>query len=223
MHMRRLLPIFVAFCLIVVSPFTLAQEKRFEFSGTVGYSFSNGIEINPVEYEDVTYDRLTPISGFSFDIEGSVFLTEGFSVGFNWGRQESELRARARQAPDQDFADMDVNNFHGIFTYNFGDEDSPLRPYIFGGLGATYYDPGSIAGSSSHGLTKFSTTWGGGVKIFTSQHFGFRGGVRWTPTYVTTTGGGIWCDPWYPWVCWYVGNDQFSHQFELSGGIVARF
>ena len=118
---------------------------------------------------------------------------------------------------------MDINNFHGIFTYNFGDEDSDIRPYLFGGLGATHYDPGNIEGNSSKSSTRFSTTWGGGVKIFTSEHFGFRGGVRWTPTYITSTSSGIWCDPWYPWVCWHVSNDQFSHQFELGGGIIARF
>jgi hypothetical protein len=209
--------------LILAAPFAPAQDKRVEISASVGYAFSSGIDIDPVEFEDVTYDRISPASGFAFDIQGDVFLSEGFSIGFNWGRQESELRARGRQAPDRDFADMDVNNFHGIFTYNFGDEDSPMRPYIFGGLGATYYDPGNIGSGSSKTLSRFSTTWGGGVKIFTSEHFGFRGGVRWTPTYITTTSGGIWCDPWLPWNCWYVGNDQFSHQFELGGGIIARF
>jgi len=221
--MRKMLPIFIVVCLFVALPFALAQEKRVEISGTVAYTFSNGIDIEPVEFEDITYDRITPISGFTFDIQGDFYLTEGFSLGFNWGRQESKLRAGARQARDRDFGDIDVNNFHGIFTYNFGDEDSPIRPYIFGGLGATYYDPGNFEGGSPSSLTRFSTTWGGGVKIFTSEHFGFKGGVRWTPTYITDTGGGIWCDPLWPWNCWYVGNSQYSHQFEMGGGIVARF
>lgn len=221
--MRKMPIILFSLCLILTATFALAQEKRMEISGSVGYSFSNGIDIDNVEYEGVIYDRISPASGFAFDIQGDVFLSEGFSIGFNWGRQESQLRARARQAPDRDFTDMDVNNFHGIFTYNFGDEDSELRPYIFGGLGATHYDPSSIEGNSSNSRTRFSTTWGGGVKIFPSEHLGFRAGVRWTPTYIVTTEGGIWCDPWYPWYCWHVGNDQFSHQFEMGGGVIVRF
>ncbi|MEJ2111929.1 MAG: outer membrane beta-barrel protein [Acidobacteriota bacterium] len=221
--MRKMLLILFGICLLLAAPLAMAQDNRVEISASAGYSLSNGIDVDPVEYEDVTYDRITPASGFSFDIQGDFFLTEGFSLGFNWGRQEGELKARGVQAADRKFADMDVNNFHGIFTYNFGGEDEEIRPYLFGGLGATHYDPGDIEGNPSNSLTRFSTTWGGGVKIFASEHFGFKGGVRWTPTYVTTTDSGLWCDPWYPWYCWYSGNDQFSHQFEFSGGIIARF
>jgi len=61
------------------------------------------------------------------------------------------------------------------------------------------------------------------VKYFTSDHLGFRGGVRWTPTYIKSEAAGIWCDPWWPWYCWHVSNANYSHQFELNVGIIARF
>jgi len=218
--MNRMLPLFIGLCLILASSAVLAQEKRFEVNGVVGYTLSSGVDVQNQEVDDVTYNRVSPKSGFSYDVGFDYFLTEGWAVGFNYGRQHSALRGRAQSGPDKDFTDMAVNNYHGTFTYNFGDEDEQLRPYIFGGLGATQYSPSDIDGQSVSGRTKFSSTWGGGVKYFASDNFGFKGGVRWTPTYLTTTPGGMWCS-WY--YCWNVGNDHFGHQFEFSGGIVARF
>ena len=222
--MKRMLPLLVGFCLILAISSAVAQENRFEVNGTVAYTASNGIDISPQDLEDGrVVDRISPTSAFSFDIGLDVFLSENFSLGFNFGQQQGKLRGRVRNGADIDFTDMDVNNYHGIFTYNFGDEDSDIRPYIFGGLGATQYSPNDIDGVPVDSRTRFSTTWGGGAKFFVSDHFGFKGGVRWTPTYITSTPGGIWCSPLWPWYCWVLSDDKFSHQFELGGGVIARF
>ena len=34
-----------------------------------------------------------------------------------------------------ELADWNVDNYHGIVTYNFGDSSSAARPYFYGGLG----------------------------------------------------------------------------------------
>jgi len=49
-----------------------------------------------------------------------------------------------------------------------GDEDSQMRPFFFGGLGAAQYSPGQIELNSSDGATRFSTTCGEGVKYYVS-------------------------------------------------------
>jgi len=221
--MHRKLLLLIGLCLVLSSPFALAQDKKFEINGILGYTFSSGINVNPVQLGDITIDRISPKSGFSYGVGFDYFLGENFSLGFNWGQERSKLRGRARGLEGIDFTDMNVNNYHGLFTYNWGEEDDALRPYFFGGLGATHYSPSEINGSAVDGSTKFSTTWGGGVKYFTSDHIGFKGGMRWTPTYITTTPGGTWCSPYWPWNCWIVGNAHFSHQFEMAGGIVVRF
>lgn len=222
--MTRILPILLGLCLLLSLPLAMAQDNRLEINGTVGYNFSSGVDVSPQDFEGSTVDRLSPISAFSYDVGVDVFLSEGWALGFNFGQQQSKLRGRVRNGADIDFADLDINNYHGIFTYNFGDEDSDVRPYMFGGLGATQYKPGDFDGYAIDSRTKFSTTWGGGVKLFPSEHFGFKGGVRWTPTYIMTTSDGIWCSPGWWWGgCWAVGNDHFSHQFEFSGGVIARF
>jgi hypothetical protein len=132
----------------------------------------------------------------------------------------------------EEFADMSVYNYHGIFTFHMADQDSPLRPFFLLGLGATNYsaknprDPVNLPQPGTddvRSLTKFSTTWGGGVKFFPSPGIGFEFKARWTPTYIKTDPGGYWCNPFWPWQCWIVGDDQYSHQGEFGGGVVFRF
>jgi hypothetical protein len=72
-----------------------------------------------------------------------------------------------------DVGDMTVNTYHGYFAYNFFDADAAIRPYLMGGLGATSFSsvdytrrngqPGTIGGE-----TRFSSTWGAGVKLSAS-------------------------------------------------------
>lgn len=128
-------------------------------------------------------------------------------------------------------ADTSVDNWHGNFVYNYGDSDARVRPFVFGGLGATHYSPGDISAqfpvlvanqANIDGETRFSTTWGGGVKFYPAKGFGVKFTGRWTPTYIKSDTGGIWCDPFYP-TCWVVADLDYSNQFELSGGVTFRF
>jgi hypothetical protein len=122
---------------------------------------------------------------------------------------------------------MNVDHYHGYFAYNFL-PDSSVKPYLLIGFGATDY--GSVdftrstgEASTVSGPVRFSTTWGAGVKAFMGEGgaFGFRAGMRWTPTYITSEAEGWWCDPWYG--CYLVGDSKYANQFEFSGGIVFRF
>lgn len=200
-----------------------AQERKFEFNGLIGYTFSEGVDVNLQPDDDLKINRLSPKSAFSYGLGADYLFTENFAAGFNFGREQSTLRARVEGLQGVDITNMDVNNFHAILTYNFGEEDEPLRPFIFGGLGATSYSPDSIDGDPVEGGTRFSTTWGGGVKYFTTDHLGFRGGVRWTPTYIKSEPGGIWCSPYWIPNCWQMSESSYSHQFELNAGIIVRF
>ena len=92
-------------------------------------------------------------------------------------------------------ADMTVDNYHGNFIYNLGDPDGKVRPFVFMGIGATTY--GEVQGGKGTipSNTRFSWAMGAGVKAFFSEHVGFKGTFRWTPTYIKTVGAGWWCDP----------------------------
>jgi len=203
-----------------------AQDPRIEIAGVAGWSFADGVSGDTVEAEDGNlYNRIDPQDSFTYSLSAGYFLTENVEIGFLWGRQATKLEASGTRVVE--IGDINIDNYHGYFAYNFGDVDAPIRPYLMAGLGATRYGSVSFTGLSgeprqTQSTSRFSTTWGLGVKIYPGGgNFGVRAGVRWTPTYIKTDATGWWCDPW--WGCYVVGNSQYANQFEFSGGINLRF
>lgn len=216
---KRFLPLFVVLAAVAVP----LQAQGFEFTPYIAQTWSEGVEINEREVEGQRYNKLTPVSGFTWGFQADLNVGESFAIGFNFADQASKLEGSIVGGGKREFTDMRVRNYHAIFTYNTGEVDDRARGYIFGGLGATQYAPDDIMGQSVEGNTRFSTTWGGGIKLFFSDHVGARFGGRWTPTYIRSEPGGIWCSPYWPGACWVLSDDKYSHQFELSGGIIFRF
>jgi hypothetical protein len=211
---------------------TTARAQRIEASVEAGYSLSEGIELSegrPIVGQ--VYDELDITSGGSWGMTVGVFVTEGVELEFLYSRQFSSLQADGPAATSIKIGDMGVDNFHGNFVYNYGEPDARVRPFIFGGLGATHYSPGDpspqfpflVANRSAiDGETRFSSTWGGGVKVYAAPKVGLRVSGRWTPTYIKSDEAGLWCDPFYP-TCWVVGNPDYTNQFVISGGATFRF
>ncbi len=229
-HFRKVF--IMALMLVLCSSLGLAQDKRFELIIDLGYTASNGVNTNTDIGGGQIVDRITPKSGFSYGGTFNAFLSEAISGGFQFSQQNSKLEGRIVGGSKEEFADMTVANYHGIFTFHFADEDSPMRPFFLAGIGATNYrasnprDPVNLPSPGTgevESRTRFSTTWGGGIKIFPNESIGFLAQMRWTPTYIKTDPGGYWCSPFWPWQCWIVGDDQYSHQGEFSGGVVFRF
>lgn len=217
--------ILLALVAALAAPAARAQSSRIEISGNAGWTLSDGVSGDPVVAGDGNvYNRLDPKDAFSFGFTLGYFLSENAEIEFQWDRQQSKLTAGGVNTLE--IADMNVDTYHGVFSYNLGDEDDVARPFVFGGLGFTRY--GSISftdfegrARSIDGQSKFSTTWGAGIKVYPGRSAGLRLGVRWTPTYIKSDAAGWWCDPW--WGCYVVGNAQYSNQFEFSGGVTLRF
>ena len=201
-----------------------AQDTRVEISPFVGYTLSEGINVNPNTVIGILVDQVNPTSGLSYGFMFNINVDGNMQVGFLYNQQESNLELKGTGLlPKTNVADLKVRNYHGIFTYNFGDDRDAMRPYLFGGLGATQYSPGDVMGFAIDGNTKFSSTWGGGVKFFASPHFGINIMGRWTPTYIKSDPGGIWCSPFWPGGCWQVPNPDYSNQLQFAGGVTFRF
>ncbi len=219
--------------LVLGSGLGLAQEERFELIIDLGYTASRGVDINATDIGGgVIVNKVTPKSGFSYGGTFNVALAEAISAGFQFSQQLSTLEGGLQGGGKEDFADLSVYNYHGIFTFHLADQDSPLRPFFLVGLGATNYTASNAGGPVNlpqpgsrevESKTKFSTTWGGGVKFFPNPGIGFEFKARWTPTYIRSDLAGAYCSPFWPWQCWIVGNSQYSHQGEFGGGVVFRF
>jgi len=223
-HARKLLWVFLA--VLVIASTAYAAEGKGEVSVNLGWIFSDGVTGNNVLVPNGNvYNRIDPKDSFAWGFTGEYYVTDNAEVGFRFHRQMSKLEIGGPSITT-DIGDMHVDNYHGIFSYNFGEAEAKARPFFYGGIGATHYADvsfqkanGTIGDTGT--LTKFSTTWGAGVKVHASEHVGFRAEANWTPTHIKTDTTGWWCDPY--WGCYLTGNAQYSNQFGFSGGLNLRF
>jgi len=209
--------------MFALSPLALAQDFKMELTPFFSYTLSEGtnVNLNTGLPGGAIVNKLTPVSGLGWGFQADVLASEIFAMGFQYASQSSKLELGIQGGQKQEITDMKVRNYHGMFTLNLGDEDAPAKPFIFLGLGATQYSPDDVMGNSVDSRTRFSTTWGGGVKWYGTDHVGVRMTARWTPTYINTDPTGYWCSPY--WGCWIVGEANYSHQFEFNGGVILRF
>lgn len=216
--------VFVASSVLLAVP-AFAQAPKAEVGVTFGWVFSDGVSGDTIVVPGQgSFNRLDPKDSFGWGLDIGVFVGPNSEVGFLYGNQRSTLQAGG--STTKDIGTLNVNTYHGTYTYNFGDGQSRVRPYAMVGLGMTSYSDvdytraNGTAGTIS-GASRFSSTWGGGVKFYAASHFGARVGVRWTPAYIKSDTTGYWCDPY--WGCYLTGSSQYSNQFEFNGGLTLRF
>src|SRR5262245_5915997 len=111
-----------------------ADDPRGEFSFTLGWTMSDGVSGDPILAPDGNvYDRIDPKDGFSWGFSGEFFVTPNAEVGFLYNRQKSTLEVSG--STTREIADMNVDDYQGIFSYNFGEPDASMRPFVMGGIG----------------------------------------------------------------------------------------
>jgi opacity protein-like surface antigen len=194
-----------------------------------GYSISEGITASTSRIiQGQVYSKLDVKSGPTWGLNAGVYIGPNYEVEFLYHRQFGEFEI-SEPAPTKKLAKLDVDSYHWNLVYNTGDPRASMRGFFFGGLGMSRFLPGDydpqinpLNAALIQSATKFSSTWGGGVKFYPSPKVGVRGTLRWTPTYIKSDAGGLWCDPFYP-TCWVLSNPDYVNQFELSGGVTFRF
>jgi len=207
--------------LLCLGPPVHAQDFRVEVGGSAGYSLSDGIDFPPGSLPGRPFDHVEPGDGFAWALNLDFALTRNASVGALWGRQDSALVLKGGPL-QREFDGMKIDNYHAVFTYHWGDDLDVVRPYLFGGIGATVYNSFEVDEITVDGRSRFSTTWGAGIRVYPgARGLGLNLGVRWTPTFIRTDPGGVWCDPY--WGCSAIGDAQYSNQLEFGGGLSLRF
>ena len=99
----------------------------------------------------------------------------------------------------------------GNLLYHFGNRETKLRPFVFGGMGTTFFSADDLESE-----TKFSFGLGGGVKYFPWKSIGARASFRYTPTMLNDDETVAFCDPF--------GFCQGSlQQIDIAAGAVVRF
>jgi len=198
---------------LVLLPSAFAQN--FEISGHIGRQFNGGIDLSTSLFQ-----RIDVADSTNYGATAGYLFGEHYGVEFQWNHTRADTSAQPFGGGSSvKIFTLNQNQYMGNFVFHFTGQESRLRPFAFFGLGASDL---STNRNGVSGATRFAFAFGGGAKYYLSRHLGLRGQAKYSPTYLTTTNGGYWCDPFWGG-CWVVGNDHYLHEFDLSGGIMLRF
>jgi opacity protein-like surface antigen len=201
--------------LIVFFLLTSAFSQNVEITGYAGGQFNGGLDLSTSLFRRIEVENST-----NYGLSAGYLVGEHYGVEFQWNHTKADTFAQpAGGGSDIKVFALNQDQYMGNFLFHFTDREAKLRPFAFFGLGASHLSPDRSGVDST---TRFAFSLGGGAKYNISKHFGVRGQAKWSPTYITTTDGGYWCDPFWGG-CWVVGNDHYLHEFDISGGITFRF
>jgi hypothetical protein len=219
--------LFGALLCLAIGASTASAQAKISITGLFGWSFADGVSgDNFLAANGNVYNRVDPQDSVHFGISGGVFVNPQTEIGFLYRRQMTKLDASGTVTTT--LGDLNIDNYHGYFTYYFGDPEARFNPYFMGGFGATHFSNVNFTSSvggvqrSLQGGTQFSSTWGAGIRVNANEHFGIKAGMQWTPIYIKSDAAGWWCDPWWGG-CYVVGNAQYANQFEIYGGVTIKF
>jgi hypothetical protein len=133
-----------------------------------------------------------------------------FKIEALYSRQSTEIEGAGLLVPNG--LDIDVEYLQGGILQESGSERG--RFYISALLGATRFSP---AGFDS--VTKFSTSLGGGLKLFPSRHVGLRFDARAFLTFVNGDAGGICVNG----TCFFTWSGSHLWQGDFTAGLILAF
>jgi opacity protein-like surface antigen len=215
MKIKILLFSALAWFVFLPSAFAQSFAQRIEITGHYGYQLNGGLDLSTSIFR-----RIDVQNASNYGATVGYLFAEHFGLEFQWNRTRPNTVAQPRAGgPDIKVFTMNQNQYLGNFVYHFKSQESALRPFAFVGFGASSLST-NRAGVS--GTTRFAFALGGGAKYNLTRHFGLRGQLKYSPTYITTTDGGYWCDPFWGG-CWVVGNNHYLNEFDMTGGIIFRF
>jgi outer membrane protein W len=199
----RIALVFAAIAVLIAPSHARAQS--WEASGLVGLTPSATIDARASELSDADIR-----GAFTWGLQGARFFTSSLGAEVLFTQQASAFEIGIADGK-ADLFTMTVRQLHGNVVYQFGRGGARWQPFVFGGLGATFFTADTV-----NSETKLSLDVGGGVKFFPSRSVGVRAHVRYKPTFLNDTSSGTFCDPF--------GFCQgVLQQIEFAAAAVLRF
>jgi hypothetical protein len=199
--------------LFVIPVAAQAQSANIEITPTVGYRW--GGEIDAWSTDILSSDAgINDSSAYGLVID--IPITRGLQLELLADRQSTKLGhdRSVLWIPLVIDVDMDITYYHVGVLWQW--QARNLNPYIVGSIGVADLDL-NLPGTKDE--TRFSTSFGGGLKLWFSDHVGFRleGRGYWTETDTDDCwGDDDWCD-WYDW------HDDSLVQGEVKVGVIFTF
>jgi len=182
-----------------------ASAQSWEMSGFGGYTPSVALDRHAEEFTDLNIR-----GGFTFGLQAARFLTPRWGVEVVFSRQASALEGITPDGPAELYG-ISLAQLHGNLVYQFGNNDARLRPFVFGGAGATFFDAFDLDSA-----TKTSFGLGGGVKYFPWKTIGVRGQLAYKPIMLNDDPDSDLCEP-------FGFCQDWLRPIELGVGVTIRF
>ena len=199
--MTRAFGLVVAFVLCAGA----ASAQSWEISALAGYAPAAALDRQSRDVDEASIG-----GGPMFTIQGARFLTPHWGLEASYTQQFSSYDVAMGDETGSLFS-MDIAQLHGEVVYEFGDSGKRLRPFVSGGLGATFFSARDLATE-----TKVSAGIGGGAKMFLSPNVGIRAQVRYRPIFLGGDEDGDFCDP-------FGFCQSVLRRFEFAAGVTFKF
>jgi outer membrane protein W len=193
----------LAAVVVLIAP-AQAHAQSWEASGLFGFTPSATIDKRASELSDAD------IRGeITWGLQGARFFTPSLGAEVVWTQQASAFEVGTSDGK-ADLFSMTVRQLHANVVYRLGRAGAKWQPFVFGGLGASFFTSDTVESE-----TKLSLDAGGGVNLFLSRSVGARAHVRYKPTFLNDSSSDF-CDPF--------GFCQGTlHQIEFAAAAVLRF
>jgi hypothetical protein len=181
-----------------------ASAQRFEATGLVGYTTAGTLE--PVAPELASYEIG---GGFTWQGQFAYFFTPQIGVEVSWAQREGALTLSTSSGTGELF-EIDAGQLLGSVVYQWGVEEAKVRPFVLGGLGATFFEADDIPSES-----KIAWAVGGGAKLLLHRKLGIKLQAKFDSTLLNDESSDF-CDPFG-----FCSSSVSS--FGLLSGVVFRF
>lgn len=190
--------------LFLVLPAAPASAETFEVAGLVGYTTAGGLEPKAIELDSYSIG-----GGFTWQGQFGYFVTPHLGVEASWAQREGALTLEIGSQSGELFV-IETRQLLASVVYQWAREGAKVRPFVIGGLGATFFRADDIPSE-----TKLAWAVGGGAKISLHRNFGIKLQARYNPTRLNDESSEF-CDPFG-----FCASSVSS--FELLSGVVFRF
>jgi opacity protein-like surface antigen len=181
-----------------------ASAQRFEAAGLFGYTTAASLDRVARGLEDLE------IGGdFNWSGQFDYYFTPHLGVEASWAQREGPLTLTTSSGTGGLF-EIDADQLLGSVVYQWGVEESKIRPFVVGGMGATFFSADDIPSE-----TKLAWAAGGGVKVFLHPKLGIKAQAKLNSTILNDESSDF-CDP-------FSFCSSSLNPFELLSGVVLRF
>ena len=132
-----------------------AEAQSWEASAFAGYTPAVDIDRRAPDL-----NQLDVRGAFTWGVQAARLFTTHWGAEVLWTQQKSALEGGTASSGAFDFFTMTVRQLQGNVLYEFGAGEAKVRPFVFGGIGATFFSAADLQSE-----TKLSFDYGGGPQL----------------------------------------------------------